>query len=88
MLKYKVEFNKKYLKELEKIPVRARNQIRESILHLAHNPRPDGCKKLQGNTDPPLYRIRCGDYRVIYTIRDDFLLVLVVEVGHRRDIYR
>ncbi len=61
-IKYRVEFNKKYLKDLEKIPVKARKQIHESVLDLADNPRPDGCKKLQGNSLPPLYRIRCRSW--------------------------
>lgn len=85
--KYKVQFNKHYLKDLEKIPKKDRALICESVLALADDPRPDGCKKLKG-TKETLYRIRCGDYRVVYTIRDDILLVLVIEIGHRRDIYR
>ena len=86
--KYRIEFNKKYLKDLEKICLRDRKQIREKVLELAFNPRPDGCKKLQGFNKAPLYRIRCGDYRIIYEINDSVLLVLVIEVGHRREIYR
>lgn len=85
---YRVEFNKRYLKDLEKIPSKMQKQITEKIKELALNPRPDGCKKLQGSDDLPLYRIRCGDYRVVYTINDNILLVLIIEVGHRREIYR
>jgi mRNA interferase RelE/StbE len=85
--KYKIQFNKNYLKDLEKIPKKDQGKIRESVLALTDNPHPDGSKKLKGSKEP-LYRIRCGDYRVIYTIRNDLLLVLVIEVGHRRDIYR
>jgi mRNA interferase RelE/StbE len=48
---------------------------------------PDGCKKLQGPSLPTLYRIRCGYYRVVYTINDHILLILVIEVGHRKEIY-
>lgn len=84
--KYRIEFNRRYIKDLEKIPTRVQNQIREKVMELRDNPRPEGCKKLQGSGD--LYRIRCGDYRVIYTITDSVLLVLVIEVGHRREIYR
>ena len=83
---YRIEFNKKYLKDLEKIPSKMQKQISEKIRDLAFNPRPKGCKKLQGSHD--LYRIRCGDYRVVYTIHDGVLLILIVEVGHRREIYR
>jgi len=50
------------------------------------NPRPNGSKKL--NKEDPLYRIRVGDYRVVYQIQDKILLVLILKVGHRRDIYR
>ncbi len=86
--KYKVQVNKRYLKDFEKIPKRDREQIRKSVLSLADNPRPDGYKKLKGGSKEPVYRIRFGDYRVIYTVRDDVLLVLVIEVGHRKDIYK
>ena len=53
---------------------------------LATDPRPDGCTKLKGEED--VYRVRVGDYRIIYQVRDKELLVLVVRVGHRRDVYR
>jgi mRNA interferase RelE/StbE len=85
---YKIVFNKRYLKDLEKIPRHAQKHIREKMAELAFNPRPEGCKKLQGSKDEPLYRIRSGDYRIIYSIQDDVLLVLIIEVGHRRNIYQ
>ncbi len=53
---------------------------------LAVNPRPKGVKKLSGLDD--LYRIRVGDYRIVYQIHDDRLIVLVVRIGHRKDVYR
>ena len=53
---------------------------------LANDPRPPGCDKLAGVEN--LYRIRVGDYRVVYQIRDEMLLVLVVKIGHRREVYR
>ncbi|HLH30947.1 MAG TPA: type II toxin-antitoxin system RelE/ParE family toxin [Terriglobia bacterium] len=53
---------------------------------LANNPRPDGCVKLKGEEDS--YRIRVGDYHIVYQIRDKELVVLVVRVGHRREVYR
>ncbi len=86
--KYRIEYNKRYLKDLEKIPKYAQKQILKEIQELAYDPRPDGCKKLQGSDKVPLYRIRCGDYRVVYTINDHVLLVLVIEIGHRKEIYR
>jgi mRNA interferase RelE/StbE len=85
---YKIQFNKQYLKDLLKIPVKAQKQIQAEIAQLSWNPRPEGCKKLHGSEKLPLYRIRCGDYRIVYTIQDKVLLVLIIEVGHRREIYR
>ena len=58
--------------------------IKQAILNLAENPRPNGCKKLVGRDG---YRIRIGNYRVIYEIFDAELLVDVIAVGHRKDIY-
>lgn len=86
--KYRIEFNKRYLKDLEKIPSRSQKQIQSEIAALALDPRPNGCKKLQGSDSVSLYRIRCGDYRIVYTINDSVLLILIIEVGHRREIYR
>ena len=53
---------------------------------MADNPRPQGSKKLGG--EDGLYRIRVGDYRIVYAIRDDILVVLVVRIGHRSEVYR
>jgi mRNA interferase RelE/StbE len=53
---------------------------------LASDPRPPGCEKLAGMES--LYRIRVGDYRIVYQIQDEVLLVLVVKIGHRREVYR
>lgn len=53
---------------------------------LAHDPRPTGVEKLRGTKNR--YRVRAGDYRVIYEVEDDLLLVLVVRIGHRREVYR
>jgi len=61
-------------------------RVDAAILALADNPRPAGCVKLSGLSD--LWRIRVGDYRVVYEIRDRQLIVLIVGVAHRREIYR
>ena len=58
----------------------------EAMRGLANDPRASGCDKLAGLED--LYRIRVGDYRIVYQIRDEVLLVLVVKIGHRREVYR
>jgi len=71
---------------LAKLPSLTRERLRRSIDALADNPRPAGARKLSGQRD--LFRIRAGDCRVIYEIQDERLIVLVVKVGHRRDVYR
>lgn len=86
--KYEIQFNKAYLKDLKKIPKNDQKKIQKKILELSEEPRPESCKKLQGGSTPPLYRIRCGDYRIVYTVSDDVLLVLVIAVGHRGKIYQ
>jgi len=81
---YRVEFVPRVLRELRRIDVGPRRRIDAAISALAGNPRPPGCRKLSGSEE---YRIRVGDYRVLYEIEDAVLRVLVVEVGHRRDVY-
>lgn len=88
MTKYKLQYDKRFLKDLEKIPRRFRENIQEKVESLAIDPRPDGYIKLSGSKKNPLYRIRCGDYRIVYTIQDDRLVIIIVELGHRKDIYR
>lgn len=58
----------------------------EAILALGENPRPKGASKLSGQR--PFYRVRVGDYRVIYEIQEKILVVLVIKVGHRREVYQ
>ena len=62
-------------------------KLDQALLSLAVNPVPAGSKQLVGE-DPPLYRVRVGDYRILYQIEDDVLVFLVVHVGHRKDVYR
>ena len=83
----------RYTVTLERGPQRALDSLRGDIYHriiealrgLADNPRPHGVKKLKGCRD--YWRIRVGDYRIIYTIQDDRLLVTVLRIGNRRDVY-
>ncbi|MCH9626932.1 MAG: hypothetical protein S4CHLAM2_05640 [Chlamydiales bacterium] len=84
---YKIHFHKHCLKELEKIAPPFRKSISRKIEALSDDPRPNGCKKLKGSDKEALYRIHAGDYRAVYTIQDEALVVLVVQVGHRRDVY-
>ncbi|MBI5475144.1 MAG: type II toxin-antitoxin system RelE/ParE family toxin [Ignavibacteriales bacterium] len=72
------------LKELANLPDNVYQKIRNEIRELAKNPRPVGCKKLTGRDG---WRIRVGDYRVIYEIEDNQQKIIVLHVGHRKDIY-
>lgn len=71
---------------MELLPQKILTPVTEAIFSLAENPRPRGCKKLKG-TKQDYWRIRIGDYRVIYSIDDVIRIVDVNKVGHRRDIY-
>ena len=71
--------------ELSSLPVGAYEKVKLAIRELAENPRPQGCLKLRGREG---WRIRIGDYRVIYEIRDKIRVIIVVHIGHRRDVYR
>lgn len=83
---YRIEFVPSAAKELKKVPVEDRRRITEKVNRLSNHPRPPGSKQLE-NT-PALRRIRSGDYRVVYSIDDDILTILVVRIAHRRDAYR
>ena len=74
------------MRELKKLDPKIRQAVASAINALADDPRPDGARKLSGSKDS--YRIRTGDHRILYRIADQELLVLVVKVGHRRDVYR
>ena len=82
---YTVEILRSAERQLAKVDRQDQPRIISAIRSLASNPRPPGFKKLSGR---PAWRIRVGVYRVIYEIHDDRLLVLVVAIGHRKDIYR
>jgi mRNA interferase RelE/StbE len=81
---YSVSLKKQAIKVLEKINEPYYSNIKEAIYMLAENPRPKGYKKLKGRDG---YRIRVADYRIIYDIFDDSLIVDVINLGHRKDIY-
>ena len=86
MESYKVVISKSAEKEISKLSVKEILKIRETILNLADNPRPFGVKKLEGFDD--FYKIKKGNYRIIYTIEDDILTVEVLKVGNRKDVYK
>jgi mRNA interferase RelE/StbE len=84
-MKYKVLIERYAQKQIMKLDKKIIPVIKSAIAELAYNPRPYGYKKLKGED---AYRIRVGDYRVIYEIEDDKIIVTVVSVGHRKDIYK
>ncbi len=81
---YHVTLKKQAIKALEKVNEPYYSNIKKAIYNLANNPRPQGYKKLKGRDG---YRIRVADYRIIYDIFDNELLIDVIELGHRKDIY-
>ncbi len=82
---YIIELTKTAAKELKKLERPIQLRLAEALESLTTNPRPDGVKKLSGVGD--LWRIRVGDYRIIYTIEDEIVLITVVRLRHRRDAY-
>ncbi|HSG29848.1 MAG TPA: type II toxin-antitoxin system RelE/ParE family toxin [Candidatus Krumholzibacterium sp.] len=86
MARYRILIKASAAKELENIgSQKDRRRIVKRIAGLADDPRPAGCEKLSGKDR---YRIRQGDYRIIYSIEDDILIVHIVRIGNRKDIYR
>lgn len=83
---YRIEFTPSARRQFTRLPREVIRRIDAHILALAENPFLPGAEKLSGS--PGLFRIRIGDYRVVYTVEHHALVVLVVRVGHRRDVYR
>jgi mRNA interferase RelE/StbE len=86
MTSYTIEWKTSARKELRKLPPQIIKRIVTAVTELAADPRPMGSRKLVGSQHT--YRIRIGDYRVIYTVVDDKLIVEIVRVAHRKDVYR
>jgi mRNA interferase RelE/StbE len=85
-MSYRVEFAKQAAKQFKALPPQEQERLRLKIDALSSNPRPSGLTKLAGEEN--LYRIRVGNYRIIYSIYDRQLMVLVVKIGHRKEVYR
>ena len=85
MASYSVRIKRSAAKELEAIPLKDRRRIVSRIKALHIEPRPSGCEKLSGEEK---YRLCQGDYRILYEIADRELIVTVVRIGNRRDVYR
>ncbi|MBD2614197.1 type II toxin-antitoxin system RelE/ParE family toxin [Nostoc punctiforme FACHB-252] len=85
-MSYEVEIAPAAKRQIKKLPRDVQQKLVAKLEELAFEPRPDGVKKLEGSEN--LYRLRLEKYRIIYEIQDSLLLVTVVKVKHRRDIYR
>ncbi|MGN6403589.1 type II toxin-antitoxin system RelE family toxin [Sinomonas sp.] len=84
-MSYRIEVLPAAVRSIRKLPPEVKRRIQAAVELLADNPRPPAAKKLTGR---PEWRVRTGDYRILYRIRDEILLVVVVDAGHRREIYR
>lgn len=82
---YRLEFTSGADRQFRKLPKQLQARLRSHIDALAQNPRPPGSEQLKGEDNA--YRLRVGDYRILYEVHDRILLVLVVRVGHRREVY-
>jgi mRNA interferase RelE/StbE len=83
--RYRIELTRDALRALAKLDKPVRRRVQGAIDRLADDPHPAGMIALRGA--PGAFRIRVGDYRVIYVLHDDLLLVVVIDIGHRRDVY-
>ena len=84
-MKYKIAIKRNAQKSLSKIPHPFQQQIIESIKHLSDDPYPKNSKKLSGR---PAWRIRIGDYRIIYEINNNILNILILVISHRKNVYK
>ncbi len=85
-MSYSILIKKNVIKVLESIPRRTLYKLNDVIQSLKEEPRPFGIKKLK--TKEELYRIKVGDYRIIYTINDLILIIEIIKIGHRKEVYR
>jgi mRNA interferase RelE/StbE len=81
---YRIELRPAAVRALRNLDPQIRRRVQGAIALLAQEPRPPGARALKGRAG---LRVRVGDYRIIYTVEDDVLLVVVVTLGHRRDVY-
>lgn len=84
--RYRVRFSKTAGKQFSGLDANVRKRISAALILLSNDPRPRNARKVIA--PKPLLRVRVGDYRVIYTVRDQELVILVVSLGHRKDVYR
>lgn len=85
MSTYRIELRTSAARSLSRLPKQTQQRIAVAIDALAQEPRPNGCKKLKGHAET--WRVRVGDYRVLYTVQDDVLCVEVIRIAQRKDVY-
>ena len=85
-MKYKIEFRPAVLKSMKRLPKRELRRIKRKINNLTDNLPDPATTKMKGNNQ--FHKIRSGDYRIVYEIHEDRLVILVVKVGHRKDVYK
>lgn len=88
MAKFRVELRKSAQKELHKIPKKELPRLISALKSLEENPRPNGYKKLKGAERINLWRVRVGNYRIIYQIEEEIHIVDVRRIGHRKEVYK
>ena len=85
-MRHRIEFSHRGARQFKNLPKRVQVRLKSKIDALSENPRPRGVEKLKGGDD--LYRIRVGDYRVIYQVKNKALIVLIVKIGDRKEVYQ
>ena len=86
MTRYAVEITRTAERQLSKLPADDQQRVARTVATVAIDPRPRGARKLAGYDD--VFRVRTGSYRIIYSVEDTRLIVLVLKIGHRKDVYR
>lgn len=86
MASYEVEITRSADKQLRKLPRPDQQRVMRTVLALAEDPFPRGTRKLSGYDD--VYRVRAGRYRILYSVSESTLIIIVLKIGHRRDVYR
>ena len=86
MARYNLEISRSAEKQLASLPVDAQRRLARAMMALADEPHPSGSRKLNGYDD--VFRVRVGVYRVIYSVSDRLLVIIILKIGHRKDVYR
>ena len=86
MASYEIEITRSADKQLRKLPRPEQQRVMRTVLALAEDPFPRGTRKLTGYDD--VYRVRAGRYRILYSVSESTLIIIVLKIGHRRDVYR